>query len=493
VNEVNDPLAVLQKYYGYSSFRPGQRELIEAAVSGRDVLGVLPTGGGKSICYQIPALLLPGLCIVISPLISLMHDQVMHLQKRHIKAACITSELKRPELLSVLHLAERGVLKLLYVSPERLTTKDFAAFSKKADISLLVVDEAHSISMWGHEFRPSYLHIRDYIDSLPARPVTAAYTATAAPRVREEIRTSLGLKDPFEYTASFDRPNLYYEVRHTADKRAALLSLLPAYKGFSGIVYCLTRRSATALTRYLNAEGIPAVCYHAGMSAKDRQQHQELWMQGDVPVIVATNAFGMGIDKPDVRFVIHYQMPGSPEHYYQEAGRAGRDGKRSDCILLYSDRDLKANRFFINRTRSAVLRAAMEQQLDAMRRYAGGHSCLRRYLLAYFGEIPSSDTAGDSCHSCSVCLRFNLIPKALPAGTEDHALYRSLVSVRSRLSAKHHVLPYKILSDAALHDLASLRPESFFDFLLMEHTPFFKGIKYGADFLTEIRAWNASH
>ena len=514
-----DALSLLKQYYGHAAFRPGQRELIEAAACGRDVLGILPTGGGKSVCYQIPALITPGLAVVVSPLISLMHDQVDALRSKGIPAAYITSELSIREQKDILenasrrslsadtpasHLcrtAESGArppLKFLYVSPERLTTPFFRAFSQRVNITLLIVDEAHCISMWGHEFRPAYLAIRDFLSQLPARPVVAAYTATATVRVREDIIGQLGLKNPFLYTASFDRPNLYYEVRHPTDKWAELQKLLSQYRDCCGIIYCLTRRGVNALARRLALCGYPALRYHAGLSSMERSEAQERWLSGDVPLIIATNAFGMGIDKPDVRFVIHYQMPGSVENYYQEAGRAGRDGKPSDCILLYSDKDVKANRFFIKQTSSGALREVLLAQLDDMRRYSGAQSCLRSFFTSYFSAddpgLSMQQSAGTpSCRSCSVCLRRGCRPETFPENEEDHGLYRSLIEVRLRIARNRQISPYKILPDSVLHDLAKRRPEGMPDLLLMEGTPFIKGIKYGADFLKEIRTWKASH
>ena len=500
--------ALLKQYFGYTSFRPGQAGLIEAVLNGRDVLGILPTGGGKSVCYQLPALLLPGLTIVISPLISLMHDQVDALNRRGIGAAAVTSEM--PEAAqrrlfdalirqypagraSAASGTKSGSVRLLYISPERLETRAFTAFASAVRISLVCIDEAHCISHWGAEFRPAYLKIRSFLESLPVRPVAAAYTATAAPRVRSDIIRLSGLINPHLFIAPFDRPNLYYEVRHPSEKWRDLLRLLSSYRGMSGIIYCLTRRSVDHLAWRLSGEGIRAARYHAGMDEDERAANQGKWLSGELPLMVATNAFGMGIDKPDVRFVIHYQMPGCIENYYQEAGRAGRDGKRSDCILLYSDEDVRINGFFIDRIRSLPLQASMRLKLDEMRRYSGGKECLRACLMRYFGDerVP----AAQSCGRCSVCLKIRHRSEmpALQPGTEDPGLYRSLTALRHRLAKKRGIPAYRIFSDEALHDLSSLRPGRMTELLFMERVPVVRAIQYGADFLTEIRAWNASH
>ncbi len=485
------PLQALQQYFGYDEFRTGQRELIDAILSGRDALGILPTGGGKSVCYQIPALLFPGLSIVISPLISLMQDQVAALARRGIPAKALTSQMtgaRQRRLLSSI-LSHPSSCKLLYVSPERLTTPSFLAFSKRLRISFLCVDEAHAISEWGHEFRPACRKIGAYLEALPVRPVTAAFTATATPRVREDILDSLGLCSPFVYTGSFDRPNLYYEVRRPKDKFSELLSLLAAYRGMCGIIYCQTRARVDHLTDRLRLAGIAAGGYHAGMSLPDRQACQDAFLSGRLPLIVATNAFGMGIDKPDVRFVIHYEMPASIESYYQEAGRAGRDGKPSDAILLFHEHDVRVNRFFIAEAASPVLRASMQTHLDDMRIFCGSRTCLRQYLLRYFGETG----APPFCGHCSVCLGLTPQGRRFAPGEMDPALLHSLTHLRHRIAQERGVLPFRVLSDEALRDMAAVRPTTFASLLLMEQVPLLQGIKYGADFLTEIRTWNLSH
>ena len=508
-------LYTLKQYFGYDSFRPGQRELIDAILSGRDTLGILPTGGGKSVCYQVPALIFTGLTIVISPLLSLMHDQVDALLRRGISAAALTSEQSPSVQKSILESIlspysaspfsasslsasslsasplSASPVRILYVSPERLSSPAFLRFAARASISFVCIDEAHCISEWGHEFRPSYLEIGTFLQSLPKRPVTAAFTATATARVREEIVRLTGLIRPYVYAATFDRTNLYYEVRRTRDKTGELIKLLNCYDGLSGIVYCMTRAHVELVARRLLAAGFKVGRYHAGMEAGDRMMNQAAWLEGTLPVIVATNAFGMGIDKPDVRFVIHYEMPGNIENYYQEAGRAGRDGNESDCILLYSDSDIKVNDFFITRTVSAQQQEVMQEQMDAMRLFAGGKTCLRMYLLRYFGETGMK--ANTPCGHCSVCLGRSQHEEPCAPGQKDPGLYRRLLAIRLRIARKHGIPPYKVLSDEALWDLSALRPERMGELLFMERIPISKAIKYGADFLPEIRTWNASH
>ncbi len=481
-----DPVIdLLQTRFHLTAFRPGQEALIRTLLSGRDVLGILPTGGGKSLCYQLPALLLPGLTLVISPLISLMQDQVTSCRKRGISAAALTAAQTLPERRRLLSGAASGELRLLYVSPERLSSPEFLDCLPRLRISLVAIDEAHCLSAWGSEFRPAYLTIPDFIHRLPDRPRMAAFTATAAPDVRSDIIRLAGLIHPFCLTSGFDRPNLYYSVIRTKEKPKELLHLLKQYCSLSGVIYCRTRRTVEKLTKYLTEHRIDAVRYHAGLSESERKHNQASWISGEAGIIVATNAFGMGIDKPDVRFVIHYQMPGDPESYYQEAGRAGRDGFPADCILLYDPRDVKIIRFFISRTKSETLREVSRNRLTAMRHYCTGTSCLRASLLHYFGEH-----AAPYCGKCSVCLALGPFPAQIPDEEEDHELYRSLIAVRKQLADKKQILPYRIFSDQNLHDLARRRPVTWWDMALIEGIGIIKCKKYGADFLEEIRTFH---
>ena len=337
----------LKTYYGYDVFRGGQEAVIDALLSGRDALAIMPTGAGKSVCYQIPALLLPGITLVVSPLVSLMRDQVTQLVQMGIPAAFLNSSLTFRQYLLALDRARAGRYKIIYVAPERLETEGFQAFVREADISLVAVDEAHCISQWGQDFRPSYLNIPAFVESLPHRPPVGAFTATATPDVKADIRRLLDLRDPLELTTGFDRENLYFEVQQPADKRAALLELVKGRPGKCGIVYCATRKNVEEVCDFLRQRGVAAARYHAGLDPEERQRNQEDFLYDRVQVMVATNAFGMGIDKADVRFVVHYAMCDSLESYYQEAGRAGRDSQRAYALLLVAsdDSDRIARRF----------------------------------------------------------------------------------------------------------------------------------------------------
>ncbi len=398
---------ILSRVFGYSDFRPGQAEVINACLSGRDVLGVMPTGAGKSLCYQIPALALNGVTLVVSPLISLMKDQVGALRQLGVSAAFINSSLSEQQISRALDNAAQGQYKLIYIAPERLLTPRFERLCAQTEISLVAIDEAHCISQWGQDFRPSYLDIPRFLAALPRRPRVSAFTATATDKVRGDIEMLLGLRDPFRLVTGFDRPNLYYSVLRASDKPGALAQLMRTYSGMSGIIYCATRKTVEEVYEALLAQGVNAGKYHAGMDEEERRRSQDAFSMDEVPVMVATNAFGMGIDKSNVRYVIHYNLPKDPESYYQEAGRAGRDGERADCVLLYSPQDLVTQRFFIEhlgeeagldfRARETLKKAA-RQRLDAMKRYASCAKCLRASLLEYFGE-----SAPERCGRCAVC------------------------------------------------------------------------------------------
>ena len=397
-----DKLSALKKYFGYTSFRPGQESLIDALLQGRDVLGIMPTGAGKSLCYQIPALLLPGTTLVISPLISLMQDQVQALETAGIQAAYINSSLSGREFYATLDQARAGAYKLIYVAPERLETELFRDFAKEAAISMVAVDEAHCISQWGQDFRPSYTRILDFLEFLPERPVVGAFTATATEQVRDDILQSLELRDPQILVTGFDRSNLYFGVEHPRDKDAWVLRYLKDHPEDSGIIYCSTRKNVDELCDRLRLEGIPAARYHAGMSQEERQKAQEDFQYDRAPVIIATNAFGMGIDKSNVRFVLHYNMPSCLENYYQEAGRAGRDGEPSECILLFSPQDVVIQKFLLEHKEQNEMLEEVEEanlrKLYAMEHYCRTTSCLRQTLLHYFGE-----DAPARCNHCSTC------------------------------------------------------------------------------------------
>ena len=398
----------LKTYFGYDAFRGGQEPVIDTLLSGRDALAIMPTGAGKSVCYQVPALLLPGITLVISPLVSLMRDQVTQLVQMGVPAAFLNSSLTFRQYLLALSRAKEGRYKIIYVAPERLETEGFLDFACHADISLVAVDEAHCISQWGQDFRPSYLHIPAFLEKLGRRPPLGAFTATATPEVREDIEKLLGLRDPLRVTTGFDRKNLYFEVQEPADKRSALLELVRSRPDKCGIVYCSTRKTVEEVCGLLQEAGVSATRYHAGLEPEERQRNQEDFLYDRARVMVATNAFGMGIDKSDVRYVIHYNMPKDIESYYQEAGRAGRDGLPSSCILLYSGRDVRTAQFLIEHGESREeldaetaerLRERDMLRLRKMVGYCRTRRCLRQYILQYFGE-----TAPDTCDTCWNCL-----------------------------------------------------------------------------------------
>lgn len=398
---------VLKETFGYDHFRPGQEVLIDRILSGCDVLGVMPTGAGKSICYQLPAILLSGITLVISPLISLMHDQVLSLQQYGIAAAYLNSTLSLPQYQHTIQQVRHGRIRLLYVAPERLEQPSFLELLHTLPLALICVDEAHCISQWGHDFRPSYLRIASVIASLPHRPVLAAFTATATRRVREDILRSLGLYQPTCIVNSFDRPNLFFEVRHPQDKMHALIHFLHMQMGKSGIIYCSTRKNVQTVTQCLRAQGFRAIHYHAGLPQEERRRAQHAFSCDEIPIIVATNAFGMGINKSNVSFVVHYNMPRDMESYYQEAGRAGRDGLPAHCLLLYHPSDVSTHRFLINQPPESddmdpalwqQLRTKNHQRLEQMVAYCYTTDCLRGYILRYFDE-----SAPDCCQNCGNC------------------------------------------------------------------------------------------
>lgn len=393
-----NPLNILKKYYGYDAFRPGQEELIQAILSGKDALGIMPTGGGKSICYQVPALLLDGVTIVISPLISLMKDQVDTLKEYGIEAELINSTLSTKEFREIRANARMGAYKLLYVAPERLETESFMDLIREVPVSMVAVDEAHCVSQWGHDFRPSYRRVSQILYALPKRPIVAAFTATATPLVKEDIIKLLELNKPFELTSSFDRPNLYFEVRKPENKLHETEMYLREHVGESGVIYCATRKGVDDLYERLLRLGLPCTKYHAGLSEAERSSNQDDFLYDRVSVMIATNAFGMGIDKPNVRFVLHYNMPKNMEGYYQEAGRAGRDGEEAQCILLFGTQDIMTNRYLIENA-NGLGRQIEYDKLNSMVDYCNTESCLRNYILNYFGQ----QTLEEDCHHCGSC------------------------------------------------------------------------------------------
>ena len=403
-------IEALRQYFGHTAFRPAQETLIDSLISGRDVLGVMPTGAGKSVCYQIPAMLIDGVTLVISPLISLMKDQVAQLKNAGIPGAYINSSLTGAQYREVLRRAGNGRYKIIYVAPERLETEEFLRFAMETKIALVAVDEAHCVSQWGQDFRPSYLNIAGFVEKINDRPVVGAFTATATAEVKNDMERLLGLRDPLKLTTGFDRPNLSFQVLRPKYKPAYFRELIAHRARIArqcGVVYCATRKMVDTILTELRQQGLDAARYHAGMEDDERRQSQDDFISDRIAVLVATNAFGMGIDKPNVRFVIHYNMPKNIESYYQEAGRAGRDGNPSDCLLLYSSDDIKIAEHFIQNSdrndeltekeRRMLYRRDMDR-LDKMIGYCETGSCLRSYLLRYFGEKHKG-----KCGNCSNC------------------------------------------------------------------------------------------
>ena len=536
---MENPHSILKKVFGYDSFRPGQEEIVSRLLAGQDVLAVMPTGAGKSICYQVPALLLPGITIVVSPLVSLMKDQVGALVQAGVAAAFLNNSLTDNQKALMLHRAREGWYKIIYVAPERLEMPGFQRFAQERPISMVTVDEAHCISQWGQDFRPSYLRIKEFVDSLPSRPVVGAFTATATAHVRDDIREQLALQKPYEVTTSFDRPNLYFETRRAlpSQKPKELLDLVLKEGSNAGIVYCSTTRQVDETARLLQSRGIRAAAYHAKLDADTRRKNQDDFLYDRVQVMVATNAFGMGIDKPNVRFVIHYNMPKDLESYYQEAGRAGRDGQPARCTLLYSGTDVRTIRFFIEKEMEAdnglpadvkaeAARKA-EERLKYMTFYSTTQDCLRGFLLHYFGEA-----APKKCGNCSCCLaaeqeaqlqveysrrratdnarrlemqqyekgknnklrqqqeifaeyrRKNRVNVML--NDSDEKLLGKLFEVRKRLAAKQRVPAFNIFSDAVLREMAQKKPRAMDALIRINGVGEHPAMMYGKDFLRVI-------
>lgn len=399
---------ILKKYFGYDTFREGQEKLIDCILSGQDAFGIMPTGAGKSICYQVPGILMEGITLVVTPLISLMKDQVSSLKEVGIRGAYFNSSLTPGQYKKALALAKEGVFKIIYAAPERLMNPEFLDFACSVSISMVAVDEAHCVSQWGQDFRPGYLKIMEFVDQLPKRPVISAFTATATRQVMNDVIEILQLKNPGVVTTGFDRKNLFFSVQKPKDKYAVTRNYIDMHPGESGIVYCLTRKLVEEVCERMEADGVPVTRYHAGLSDRERIQNQEDFIYDVKPVMVATNAFGMGIDKSNVRFVIHYNMPKNIESYYQEAGRAGRDGASADCILLYGGRDVVTNQFFIEKDNEneeldieeqELIRERDRMRLRQMTFYCHTNDCLREYILRYFGE-----KGEPYCGNCSNCL-----------------------------------------------------------------------------------------
>lgn len=468
----------LKQYFGYDSLRTGQEELINGILAGHDVLGIMPTGAGKSLCYQLPALMLKGITLVISPLISLMSDQVKALNQAGVHAAYINSSLTENQIRMALSYASQGRYKIIYVAPERLNTPRFLDFACNADISMLTVDEAHCISQWGQDFRPSYLEIAGFLTRLPRRPIVSAFTATATERVKNDIVASLGLNNPVTMVTGFDRPNLFFRVvtrKGGSQKDNSIINYVKKHEDESGIIYCATKKNVDKLYTLLNEQGISAGRYHAGLSNDERKQNQEDFTYDRIRVMVATNAFGMGIDKSNVRYVLHYNMPQSLEYYYQEAGRAGRDGEEAECVLFFSKQDIMINKFLLqNKASAGDVASDMQKTVNDQRKlqqminYCETDKCLREFILSYFG-----DTTPCICNKCSNCVVVEDEEEetyvetgkkrkkaAQLAGLNElgAALFEKLRSVRTELAAEKSVPPYIICSDKTLKDICAKLP-----------------------------------
>lgn len=503
----------LKQYFGYDSLRTGQEELINGILAGHDVLGIMPTGAGKSLCYQLPALMLKGITLVISPLISLMSDQVKALNQAGVHAAYINSSLTENQIRMALSYASQGRYKIIYVAPERLNTPRFLDFACNADISMLTVDEAHCISQWGQDFRPSYLEIAGFLTRLPRRPIVSAFTATATERVKNDIVASLGLNNPVTMVTGFDRPNLFFRVvtrKGGSQKDNSIINYVKKHEDESGIIYCATKKNVDKLYTLLNEQGISAGRYHAGLSNDERKQNQEDFTYDRIRVMVATNAFGMGIDKSNVRYVLHYNMPQSLEYYYQEAGRAGRDGEEAECVLFFSKQDIMINKFLLQNKASAgdvasdMQKTANDQRkLQQMINYCETDKCLREFILSYFG-----DTTPCICNKCSNCVVVEDEEEetyvetgkkrkkaAQLAGLNELgvALFEKLRSVRTELAAEKSVPPYIICSDKTLKDMCAKLPrdkEQLADVYGMGEQ---KIQNYGESFVTAVNSFVADN
>lgn len=503
----------LKQYFGYDSLRTGQEELINGILAGHDVLGIMPTGAGKSLCYQLPALMLKGITLVISPLISLMSDQVKALNQAGVHAAYINSSLTENQVRMALSYASQGRYKIIYVAPERLNTPRFLDFACNADISMLTVDEAHCISQWGQDFRPSYLEIAGFLTRLPRRPIVSAFTATATERVKNDIVASLGLNNPVTMVTGFDRPNLFFRVvtrKGGSQKDNSIINYVKKHEDESGIIYCATKKNVDKLYTLLNEQGISAGRYHAGLSNDERKQNQEDFTYDRIRVMVATNAFGMGIDKSNVRYVLHYNMPQSLEYYYQEAGRAGRDGEEAECVLFFSKQDIMINKFLLQNkalagdVASDMQKTANDQRkLQQMINYCETDKCLREFILSYFG-----DTTPCICNKCSNCVvvedeeeetyvetgkKRKKVAQLAGLNELGVALFEKLRSVRTELAAEKSVPPYIICSDKTLKDMCAKLPrdkEQLADVYGMGEQ---KIQNYGESFVTAVNSFVADN
>lgn len=514
MRKILEKLEVLKKVFGYDSFREGQEKIIDAILRGQDVLGIMPTGAGKSICYQVPALMFPGITVVVSPLISLMIDQVKALNDAGIHAAYINSALTETQITKALYNAMCGRYKIVYVAPERLETDRFLEFVMNADISMITVDEAHCISQWGQDFRPSYLEIADFLARLPRRPVVSAFTATATERVKQDITGSLHLQNPVTVVTGFDRPNLFFRVvKRKGGKETdnSILNYVKRHEDESGIIYCATKKNVDSVCELLLQHGILAGRYHAGLSLEERKESQDDFTYDRIRVMVATNAFGMGIDKSNVRYVLHYNMPQSLEYYYQEAGRAGRDGEEAECVLFFSKQDIMINKRLLDYKATEggytagdpAVRANEQRKLNQMIHYCETDECLRQYILNYFG-----DHSPCICEKCSNCVvtedeveenyietgRAKKKTAELADLTEEgQELFEKLRKCRSELAAKQGVPPFIICSDKTIKDMCAKCPTDEIQMADVYGMGVQKIASYGNNFTEIIRKFLETH
>lgn len=496
---------LLKKYFGHNSFRNGQDKIIKELVSGNDVLGIMPTGAGKSVCYQIPALMADGVTLVISPLISLMNNQVSALVQSGIKGAYFNSSLNERQCAKVIDNIRMGMYKIIYVAPERLETERFIEVCKSINISYIAVDEAHCVSHWGHDFRPSYLKIAEFIKRLPKRPVIGAFTATATDEVKNDIINILKLNNPFVLTTGFDRPNLYFEVRSpksTERRFSELLDILSKHKEQSGIIYCSTRKGVDELYENLTAMSFSVTRYHAGLDMEERNINQNEFIYDKKNIIIATNAFGMGIDKSNVRFVVHFNMPKNIENYYQEAGRAGRDGLKSDCIMLYMPADIGIAKFFIeNPEENDELTESQKHQikiqetirLNKMVDYCNTKGCLRNYILDYFGEENHI-----VCNNCSTCMERNyrlarrkgtVRQKESGHSNYEENLYERICNLRKKLAGIQGVPPYAVFGDDVIKEICIKMPCNTDNLADIKGLGELKTKKYGKQIIKEVKTF----
>jgi len=489
---------LLKKHFGFDAFRPLQKEIIERVLLKKDSVVLMPTGGGKSLCFQLPALMLEGVAIVISPLISLMKDQVDGLCANGISADCINSSLTPAKIYEVMEKARSGALKIIYIAPERLSVPGFEDFLHTLCINVIAIDEAHCISQWGHDFRPDYRNLTVLRQNFPNIPIIAL-TATATEEVRDDIVRQLSLNDHQIFISSFNRPNLSYEVMPKKNSFVSIFGLLRDYKDASVIIYCFSRNDTQTLVEKLNNFGLKAVAYHAGLNAKNRKENQEKFINDEVNIIVATIAFGMGIDKPDVRLVIHHSLPKSIEGYYQETGRAGRDGLPARCVLFFSYADKFKQDYFINNITDDGERRKAQENLSQVLRYGDLHSCRRKFLLNYFNE----DFRDKNCGNCDICAEkpapFKIVSRLrhLVGGIKiesenendgyDKILFEKLKALRTKEAQRLRVPPYVVFGDKTLIQMAKHMPKTPEDFLEIHGVANKKLEQFGEQFMQVIR------